>query len=143
VYYHYMTWIEERLAQREALHERTRLIVEHTPKIYQAVWEEIMAFVKDGQAAGMALSTGGSVNARVVRSSSPGHPERDREITVSLIDSKLSASPYGLGTAMAFEFDVCPDGVVCLKRDGARVSEREAARLILDPFLFPELVKIG
>jgi hypothetical protein len=139
VYYHYMNWIEERLGQRRVLMERTRLIVEHTPKIYQAVWDEILVFVKDGQAAGMALSTGGSVSARVVRISSPGEPNLDRELTVGLSGDKLTG--YALGLMMCFDFDVCGDGVVCLKHEGARVSEREAARLLLDPFLFPELVK--
>jgi len=139
VYYHYMTWIEERLAQREALRERTRLIEEHTPKIYQAVWEEILRFVKDGQAAGMVLNTGGSANARAVYSSVLGQPQSNRELTVSLESGKLVANPYDGGIVVAFDFDVCGDGVVCLKRGGTRVSEREAARIILDPFLFPEL----
>jgi hypothetical protein len=64
-----------------------------------------------------------------------------QELTVSSTDGKLLANPYDLGIVVAFEFDVCGDGVVCLKHAGARVSEREAARLILDPFLFPEFAQ--
>ena len=140
VYYHYMNWIEERLAQRKVLEERTRLIVEHAPAVYQAVWDEILRFVKDGQAAGMALSTGGSVRARVVECHTLGDPYATRQLTVSADDGQIVAG-FGMGATMAFHFNVCGDGVVCLKYDGARVSEREAARLILDPFLFPELSK--
>jgi hypothetical protein len=140
VYYHYMTWIEERLAQRKALEERTRLIVEHTPAVYQAVWDEILRFVKDGQAAGMVLSTGGSARARVVECHTLGDPSATRQLTVSADDGQLVAG-FGMGTVMIFRFDVCADGVVCLKHEGTRVSEREAARLILDPFLFPEFAK--
>jgi hypothetical protein len=37
------------------------------------------------------------------------------------------------------DLDVCEDGVVCLKLAGSMILIEDAAKRILDPFLFPQL----
>jgi hypothetical protein len=127
-----MGWIDERLTQRKALSERNRLLDEHAAEIYAAVWKEMMAFVEEAKSKGFVdlLANGTAQNRRLIL----GTPENSRTLTLTMTDKRAIRAG-----SLSFELDICDGGIVCLKHDGEQVSERDAARLILDPFLFPEL----
>jgi len=126
-----MSWIDERLAQRKALNERNQLLDEHAAEIYAAIWKEMMTFVEEAKSKGFTdlLPNGTAQNRRLIL----GNPDHNRTIMLTMTDKRVIR-----GGSLSFELDICDGGIVCLKHDGEQVSERDAARLILDPFLFPE-----
>jgi hypothetical protein len=116
-----MTWINERLIQRQALRERSALVREHAIPIYEALWQKIVERVDEARRESFPLVTMGSL--------------QDRRVV--LAPAGCARGSHGL--KLEFVLDVCPDGVVCLKFHGERIGEDEAAIEILDAFLFPEL----
>ena len=135
-YHQYMSWIDERLAERKALADRNRLLDEHAVSIYEAVWEEMMKVVEEAKTkGGLALFPNGGLQKRHITWAVPSN---DRTLNFTMKD-KRQIRASGTGVDLVFELDICDGGVVCLKYGVSQVSEQEAARAILDPFLFPEL----
>jgi hypothetical protein len=131
-----MSWIDERLAERQALVERNRLLDDHAVQVYAAVWKEMMTFVEEAKTKGFSnLLTNGSVQNRRLILAVPGN---DKTLSVTMTDKRIIRASCS-GKESRFELDVCDGGIVCLRHDGEQVTEQEAARRILDPFLFPDL----
>ena len=136
VYHQYMSWIDERLAERKALAERNRLLDDHAVSIYTAVWDEMMKLVEEAKTKGFALFPRGTLQKRHILWAVPSN---DRTLNFTMVD-KRQICATGDGVDLLFELDICDGGVVCLKHKSTQVSEQETTRLILDPCLFPELV---
>jgi len=132
-----MSWIDKRLEERDELERRNRLIDNHAIKIYMAVWDEMMKVVQEALPKGFPLSPGGSLQERTVllspRSGSP------RTLGFTMRDNRREIIASWDGAELQFSLDICDGGVVCIKHNNAQISEHEVARLIFDPFLFPEL----
>jgi hypothetical protein len=86
-----------------------------------------------------AIETNGGSFARIVKACIPPNWKIPKELKIVLDMTREKISASHDDQIIEFSIDVCDDGVVCLKRDGKRVLIKEAAQLILDPFLFPEL----
>jgi hypothetical protein len=131
-----MSWIDERLAERKALAEYNRLLDDHAVGIYTAVWNEMMTFVEEAKTKGFAnLLTNGSLQNRRLILAVPGN---DKTLSLTMTD-KRTIRANSPGKEVRFDLDICDGGIVCLKHADEQVSEQEAAKLILDPFLFPDL----
>lgn len=136
-----MTWIDDCLAKQSAAEDRALLIRQHSGPIYDALWQEIVRCVQEAKSkTKLRLITNGALFSRIVRKPlSVGIDESatSEEFILTMEGATVKAS--GDRVDIEFDLDVCPDGVVCLKRNGEPISVAEASRLILEPFLFPDL----
>ncbi len=124
------------MAERQKALEGSRLISEQAEDTFQNLWAEILVLVREAQSKGWQLDTNGSPLARTV--SMVAHPRPRNELRITLQKDKQQIAISGIKSPTKLSFAVCEDGVVCLKHDGREVSLRDAARLIIEPFLFPE-----
>lgn len=131
-----MSWIDDRLAERKVLEERNHLLDDHAVDIYTAVWKEMMTFVEEAKTKGFSnLLPNGSVQNRRIILAVHGN---DEALSLTMSNKRIIRASLP-GKELLFDLDVCDGGIVCLKHDGEQVNEQEAARRILDPFLFPDL----
>jgi hypothetical protein len=134
-----MTWIESRMADLEAFLRRNAIIREHAVTIYDALWDTMVGHLDEAKASGFAVSTNGALQKRTVKLAKQNLSGNCFEFDLTLVDSKIRIRAHGDRVNVMLDLDVCPDGVVCLKLGGDRVSIEQAAIFILDPFLFPQL----
>lgn len=132
-----MSWIEDRLAQRRQRRSRDSLIASNAEKIYNDLWREVFGLVEVAQDRGIDLIPNGSPYERTVTLPDPPNAE-PRVLTISLNKAVQLISVSGLKSNFNLQFDVCSDNRVCLKHGDAEVLLDDAARQILDPFIFPE-----
>ena len=136
-----MSWIDERVEQRRRLAERNKAVAEAAEVLFNELWEEITAQAKEAQEKSVAVGTDGSGHEKIVWApnvSSLAQPTNRRELKISLRKEVEQISVSGTEFSMNLSVAVGEDGVVCLKHNGTSVLIQEAARLILDQFLFPE-----
>ena len=137
-----MSWIDERVQQRRRLAERNKAVAEAAEVLFNDLWQEITAQAKEAQEKSVAVGTDGSAHERIVWApnvASLAQPMNRRELKISLRKEIEQISVSGTEFSMNLSVAVGEDGVVCLKHNGEPVLIQEAARLILDQFLFPEL----
>jgi hypothetical protein len=137
-----MSWIEERLKQQEEARARRTTIAQYAERIYAELWEAIVESVKEAQGLGIEIATNGSPLERTVMR--PVIPKHDswisttpKELKISLKKDKQIIAITGITPSINLDFDLCADGRVCLKLDGAEINYSAAAQAILEPFLFP------
>lgn len=128
-----MSWLDDRLSEQEAFRARHDAIVESASKIYDALWEQISAFVQEAKGKGVKVATNGAAYDRVIQTF------QRSDIHVRLAEDKLHIAVLGMEPKLRFDLDVRPDGVVCLVFEDNQLSITEAAIKILDAFLFPNL----
>jgi hypothetical protein len=136
-----MSWIDERVQQRRRLAERNKAVAEAAEVLFNDLWEEITAQAKEAQEKSVAVGTDGSAHERIVWApnvASLAQPMNRRELKISLRKEIEQISVSGTEFSMNLSVAIREDGVVCLKHNGEPVLIQEAARLILDQFLFPE-----
>ena len=146
-----MTWIDDRLAERQKRDEHEQLIADHAETIFNDLWAEIKRSVDEAKSKQIPVYTNGATYERVVLLSVIG-PTRHAQVFGEQVSQqqsppkrlhiKLAKDNSGIiisGPPEKLYFDVSEDNVVCLKCDKNQISIHDAARAILDPFLFPEL----
>jgi hypothetical protein len=142
-----MSWIDDRVEQRRKVTERNKAVAERAEVLFNDLWEEIAAQTKEAHEKFVAVGINGvgingSAHERIVWApnvSSLAQPTNRRELKIHLSKEREQISVSGTEFSMNLSIDVGEDGVVCLKHNGKPVLIKEAARLILDQFLFPEL----
>ena len=137
-----MSWIDDRLEQSQKLMERNRAVADSAEGLFNDLWKEISALTKEAHDKGLGIGTNGSEYERVVWASvipRLGQSTDRRELRIDLHKDREKISVSGSSVPLGLSIDVCDDGVVCLKHNGKRILIQDAARLILDPFFFPEL----
>jgi hypothetical protein len=137
-----MSWIDERVEQRRRLTERNKALAEGAEVLFNDLWEEIDTQTKEAREKSVAVGTNGSAHERIVWApnvASLAQPTNRRELKINLRKEREQISVSGTEFSLNLSIDVGEDGVICLKHNGKRVQVQEAARLILDQFLFPEL----
>src|SRR5579863_534608 len=118
----FMTWIDERLAERERLKIRNALVEHGSVPIFNDLWAEVLRLVEEAKDKGVPVGTNGLPSERIVWQ--PGiHPpndsdERRRELRIKLLEDRESISVSGPHVSLQFSIDLCDDNVVCLKHDG-------------------------
>ena len=137
-----MSWINDRIEQRKKLIERNNAIANNGESLFGELWGSIKACVAEGKAIGLAIETNGTSLERIVATCTPPDMHKRKELRIKLDKYGEKVTISEPDRQIEFLIDVCDDGVICLKLDGKQVSIHEAARLILDPFLFPDLQAI-
>jgi hypothetical protein len=129
-----MSWIDDCLAERKAAEDRDTAIESAAHNIYEELWEEILRNVAEARKKRIPVFTNGEPSDRVVGLSDVSSGNQ-KSIHIKLGRDRHSIVADGI----SFNFDVCPDGVVCIRdKDGIRLSVQDTAIRILKPFLFPE-----
>jgi hypothetical protein len=146
-----VSWVSARKKQRQFIHERNRIISDGAEEVFKRLWAEIKKWVDEAERSGENIKTNGSPHERVVTLS--GEPfsgvpifpgafvERSsgQRLSVKFNPEKPSVTASTQGNNVEFKIDLDKDNVACLKFDGEIVEYLDAAILILDPFLFPDL----
>jgi hypothetical protein len=131
------SWLDEQIAARDDLKRRESLKDSHAPKLYSALWDELMKIVAEAKEKGFVLNSHGSETARGI---DVGYANvNPRKMSFSLSQDKRTIEASGGAVSVRLTVSICDDGVVCLKHNGEAVSIEEAARRIMKPVLFPEL----
>ncbi|MGZ6311454.1 MAG: hypothetical protein ACXWOH_12535 [Bdellovibrionota bacterium] len=129
-----MSWIDDDLAKVKRVHERRTAILQHSRKLYDDLWEELTARLSEAREKGIGSDTNGSPSERVIIIKAGEWKEIHFALSQSLSSIAISGDK-----SQAFEIDTDKDNVVCLTHNGKVVSIPDAARLILEPLIFPEL----
>jgi hypothetical protein len=122
-------------------HRNVKAVSEAADGVFDQLWEEIKEVCLAGKNRGMNLDTNGSPLSRVVlmlatHGQSNARSENDRKLTISLSADRRSILAASDSGENEMKIEVCPDGVVCLKFQAHKVSSRDAAKIIMEPFLF-------
>lgn len=135
-----MDWIIEGVQKRRKAEADLAAVQQHAETLFEQLWQEVTAIVATGNSEQMRLGTNGTTYQRVVwmtvnpkvgqQSASP------LRMTVQLSEDKRSINASSHAGEVQFSIAVCPDGVVCLKRDGLKITMRDAGKLIMEDFLF-------
>jgi len=138
-----MSWIDDRIKQREAAYRRFVLIDEGAPIIFSKLWDAITPWVEEARKKGVPVLTNGTPHERIVILSTPvpvGQSRSDpKHLTLSLAKDRSGIVVDGIGwEAMKLIFDVNNDGAVCIKQNGEEASISDLAISLLDQFFFPE-----
>ena len=127
-----MTWLDDRTAQSTKRKQEERLILDRAEGIFNNLWQEIVRIVEEAKSKGFPLVTNGSPDQRAIMLKGERLPitlERDAEM--------ITANAPGFTVQLSFAVD--KNDVVHLKYGKGALSLKEAAQLILGPFLFPDL----
>ena len=155
-----MSWIDEDAAELRRLREsaaelaaRNAQIANCAEKIYNDLWEELVACIveakKKGNPHATNLVTNGDPYERrfvgreiiVPQPIKPGASfSTPKHVVVKLTADRLKIEVGGLRkTPLYLLLDICEDGVVLPKYEGECKTIQDAARVILRPIIFPEL----
>src|ERR1700680_3831543 len=134
-----MNWVNDRLEQRRKAEQKRIAIGSYVEVIYNDLWNEILARIDDAKAAGFTLFTNGSPFERIVRLSvmTGGNP-KELKITLDRQKQRISVSGLPSHVIEFLPMDLREDGVVCLKHKDQEILNPDAAKLVPDPFFFPE-----
>jgi hypothetical protein len=137
-----MSWLDDRIQQDREREESVRSISNDAPNLYVSLWSAIVEVVEEAKSKQIPISTNGTEIDRIVSLSVKPRPDEShrspKQIHLKLAKDNLSINVSG-DISVIFSIDVCPDMIVCLKENGKQVSLRDAAKRVLDQFLFPHL----
>jgi hypothetical protein len=134
-------WIDEKMAAYRKARKNLEAVAASADMIFGQLWGEIEAIIEGISNRGMQLETNGSPRNRVLIMGLPPHgSERDQRRRLNLA---LASAP-GAVTITAksdadetiFNIEVGSDDIVCLKKQGHELTIQEAARAVMEPFLF-------
>ena len=134
-----MSWIDDDLDKLKKLRLRNNTVKNGAEGIFNDLWDGIVDLTKEATTKGLFVKTNGSPYERVVWASPCPNFQDKGELKITLHREREEISACGPDESIVLSIDMCDDGVVCLKYKGKRVRIEEASRLILEPFLFPEL----
>lgn len=138
-----MGWIHNRRLEQQRRHEEWALIEQEAEAVYNLLWEELQVSVKEAREEGFDLGTNGAPWERVIAwrgkpsDREPVVYQKELRIRLNKAAGSIVASGYRNGTAVDLKLVVGSDNVVGLSIQDGRVTMAQAARLILEPFLFP------
>jgi hypothetical protein len=139
-----MSWVDDRLDNQKRSEKERALISIHAEKVYNDLWKEISDRVDDAKKRGKPAETNGSPYERTVLMGAGNiyqtRPEDSRQLTITLArtEGKIIALDSD-GNSLDIELMVSEGDIVRPKHQGRTLTIPEAAKLILEPFLFPPM----
>lgn len=133
-----MSWVDDRLKRQERTEAERAFISVHAATLYDELWEEVSNRVDDARKGGMLVSTNGSAYQRAVLLGAPANRayREPEQLVIALARDTWEIVAEAETVHIKIPLGVCTDGVVCLKHEGRRLTIHDAAKMILEPFLF-------
>jgi hypothetical protein len=149
-----MGWIDSGLTERAKLEEERTRIEKAFDGVWDGLWREITKHIEAYREKGgsESVATGGGYEDREVSVPNPGlvvsgiaHGTK-RRVTLRQGKDKTSISAEFevdqkpvKADSLRLDIKVCRFGVVCLMQGDKELTLEQAAILVLDPILFPDL----
>ena len=137
-----MSWLDERMAESEAVRDKIRLISEQAETVYENLWREVKEISDEARTKGFTIKRNGSPYQRIMRLFRDPQDQRSQnaeELGLALAPDKKTITATTPHTQFCFTLDTCDGGIVCLTIQGVKISVRDAAIRVVDRWLFPEL----
>jgi hypothetical protein len=123
-------WLNKRFDEHEKASDDKRDVVADAENVYGEVWKAVQKVVQEANTrhAGLTLN-GYPLKYNVLMGS--------RKLSITLAEDKCSiiAQPSD-ASPVTLSIRVWGDGTVCIKNNGEPLSYADAARAIMEPFLF-------
>jgi hypothetical protein len=136
-------WIEDALKQSSDLSDRHSEIHSQAPIVIQNLWDEILVafnFLIEKAPRFQGCGTNGDSNDRILYKGSSRSDGRRIELHVKLETNREEITAHGENVDVQFRIEKMKDGMVGLTYNGQEEKYEQAAKRILKPFLFPELM---
>ena len=127
-----MDWFDERFAKfQKAVSERDTVCME-AEEVYNEVWKSVLEIVKKAKAHNIPISVNGfHLHYKVILYSSTV------EIRLRADKCAIEAS-FRDDPIITLALRVCEDGTVCIRHGGKRITQSEAARVIMEQLVFDD-----
>jgi hypothetical protein len=138
-----MSWIDDRLSEKKALEERSMRIYSEAPRIHGELWKEIVVQINEAKGKGFEKILMMQPEEILL----PVNPEAGqtsaapRTLSLHLKRDHTAITAKISGTELALPLEV-ESGRVVMKHEGKTLSVQNAAVVILDRFLFPDLKRL-
>jgi hypothetical protein len=123
-------WVNRKFEESGTATADKNAIMADAANIYEELWKAVLSVIT-------------AANNRSAGLRPNGFPQRykvimgARQVEIALAEDKLSiTASYSDIAPISIEIRVRPDSTVCLARDGKPLSYTDAARQIMEPFLF-------
>lgn len=141
-----MSWVDDRINDQRRSADDLALIRQKSETVYGELWNEISNRVADARSGGMTVTINGSDYARAVLVGGDANiyrtrPYESRQLTITLdkADGKIVATDSG-GESRELPLGVDKGNIVRPTYEGKPLTIPDAAKMILEPFLFPPAV---
>jgi hypothetical protein len=134
-----MEWIEQKLSEWRKMQGDLMAIEGAADSIFEQLWDDIAESARVADLHGMGIKTNGMPRHRTVIMAQPLMVPRmaaDRRLTIDLVENRRRITTNSDAGNKDFTIEICPDGVVCLKLLSQRISIQDAAREVMEDFLF-------
>jgi hypothetical protein len=139
-----MTWIDDRLSERKAEEVRRSRIFSEAPRLHGELWREIIIQIDEARKKGFGkilIPSPGSEILLPVEPAPGSHSASPRKLSLELKkDHSAIVAKIGDGD-LTLPVEADSDRVV-LKYEGNTLTVSNAATVVLDQFLFPELKRL-
>ena len=135
-----MEWLERRITELQEAKDHKVLLEGTADEVFANLWTEVKAVVSVALQQRISLETNGKPLARVVRmitarAINSAIPE-SRELVIKLAEHSRWITAESDAGKDSFFLSVDSDGVVFLKFHDQPISAKDAAKEIMDAFLF-------
>ncbi len=128
-----MEWVDQLLKRHEEAKDQRNAVTKVADEIYQDLWKAILEIVRLDSLRMMGLKYNGSPLNHTVTMG-------NRTVVVRLDEDKCGITAnVSDGPNVSLKLRCCADaqgGSVCIKHEGVVVSYPEAAKKIMEPFIF-------
>ncbi len=127
-----MDWFDKRFAKfQKAVSDRDAVTME-AEDIYGEVWKSILEVVKKAKGENIPISLNGfHLHYKVILHSSTV------EVRLRADKCAIEAS-FRDNPIITLGLRVCEDGTVCIMHEGRRISQSEAAQIIMEKLIFDD-----
>lgn len=140
-----MTWVEDALRKSKELTNRDILIRTGAEGVFRALWNEIQQRIQEIKEKGKdnpflkeVFENGDSRNRTILLPQMA--QSQPKELHIEFRQNPPSIEVYGYSQrSLTFSFTVDTGNQVVLREGSKEIPIPEAARMILEPFFFPEL----
>jgi hypothetical protein len=141
-----MSWVTQRVRERQEAKERVALIEAAMPGLWKELWSSVHELVDEYHKVGaeeaqeeLSLTQFHPVFFRVEIRDSTASGRLPRELKFSLDPKALQVRVEHAAAQELFEIDADGQRTPCFKQAGREISPAQISRIFLDPLLFPEL----
>jgi hypothetical protein len=133
-----MEWIEQKLSEWRKMQGDLMAIEGAADSIFEQLWDDIAESARAADLHGMGIKTNGMPRHRTVIMAKPmiARMTADRKLAIDLADDRRRITTNSDAGNRDFTIEICPDGVVCLKLLSQRISIQDAAKEVMEDFLF-------